>query len=54
MPPRESNKNYISIVSDRIDEQHAVDSLEKSDRLTTKSLRSLISAVFSRVAEARK
>jgi len=56
MPPkqRELNRNYISIVSDRIDEQHAVDSLAKSDRLTRKSLRGLISAVFNRVAEARK
>ena len=56
MPPklRESNKNYISIVSDRADEQGAADSLAKSDRLTTKYLRGLISAVFNRVAEARK
>ena len=56
MPPnsRELKKNYISIVSDRTDEQRAVDSLAKSDRLTTKYLRGLISAVFNRDAGARK
>jgi hypothetical protein len=51
--PRESNKNYIGIVSEKTDEQRTIDSLA-SDRLTTKYLLDLVSAVFNRVADARK
>ena len=56
MPPkqRELKKNYIGIVSDRTDEQRAVDSVAKSDRLTKKYLLGLMAAVLRRVADARK
>jgi hypothetical protein len=51
--PRELNKNYIGIVSEKTDEQRTIDSLA-SDRLTTRYLLDLVSAVFNRVADARK
>jgi hypothetical protein len=35
---REAKKNYIGIVSDKTDEQHAVASLPKSDRLAKEYL----------------
>jgi hypothetical protein len=55
MPPRSRElKNYIGIVSDKTDEQRAFDSLAKSDRLTRKYPLDLVSAVFNRVADARK
>ena len=50
---RELKKNYIGIVSDTIDEQRAVASLEKSDRLTKKYLLGLMAAVFHRDADPR-
>ena len=52
--PRESNKNYIGIVSDTPDEHRAIDSVAKSDRLTTKSLLGLLAAIFNRVGDVRK
>jgi hypothetical protein len=55
MPPRPRElKNYIGIVSDKTDEQRAIDSLAKSDRLTRKYLLGLISSVLNRFADARK
>ena len=54
MPPKpmELTKNYISIVSDKSDEQ--LDSRAKSDRLTAKYLLSLMAAIFHRSSDARK
>ncbi len=52
--PRELNKNYIGIVSDKTDEHRAIDSVAKSDRLTTKSLLGLLAAIFNRVGDVRK
>ena len=52
--PRELNKNYIGIVSDKTDEHPAIDSVAKSDRLTTKSLLGLLAAIFNRVGDLRK
>ena len=52
--PRELNKNYIGIVSDKTDEHRAIDSATKSDRLTTKSLLGLLAAIFNRVGGLRK
>jgi hypothetical protein len=46
-------KNYIGIVSDKTDEQPAVDSLAKSDRLTKKYLLRLMAAVLNRDVGAR-
>jgi hypothetical protein len=55
MPPRPRElKSYIGIVSDKTDEQRAIDSPAKSDRLTRKYLLGLISTVLNRVADARK
>lgn len=50
---QESKKNYIRIVSDKTDEQRAVDSLPKSDRLAKEYLLSLMAAVLHRDIEAR-
>ena len=54
MPPKQLKKSYIGIVSDKTDEQHAVDSLATSDRLTKKYLLGLMAALFNRGADARK
>ena len=43
---REAKKNYIGIVSDKTDEQHAVASLPKSDRLAKEYLLSPMAAVL--------
>jgi hypothetical protein len=50
---REAKKNYIGIVSDKTDEQRAVDSLPKSDRLAKEYLLSLMAAVLYRDVETR-
>jgi hypothetical protein len=50
---QESKKNYIRIVSDKTDEQRAVDSLPRSDRLAKEYLLSLMAAVLHRDIEAR-
>jgi hypothetical protein len=50
---REAKKNYIGIVSDKTDEQRAVDSLPKSDRLAKEYLLSLMAAVLHRDVETR-
>lgn len=50
---RELKKNFIGIVSDKTDEQPAVDSLAKSDRLTKKYLLRLMAAVLNRDVGAR-
>ena len=42
---REARKNYIGIVTDRSEEQRAVESLPKSDRLVNDYLLGLIAAV---------
>jgi|NGEPerStandDraft_6_1074524.scaffolds.fasta_scaffold679084_1 hypothetical protein len=54
MPPKQLKKSYIGIVSDKTDEQRAVDSLATSDRLTKKYLLGLMAALFNRGADARK
>ena len=45
---RELKKNYIGIVSDKTDEQRAVESLAKSDRFAKGYLLSLAAAVLHR------
>jgi hypothetical protein len=50
---REAKKNYIGIVSDKTDEQRAVDSLPKSDRLAKEYLRSLMVPVLHRAVVTR-
>jgi hypothetical protein len=49
-----SKKNYIAIVSDKTDEQRAVDSLPKSDRLAKEYLLGLMAAVLHRDVHARE
>ncbi len=46
-------KNYIGVVSDKTDEQRAVDLLPKSDRPAKQYLLSVIAAVLDRDVEAR-
>ena len=46
-------KNYIGIVSDKTEEQRAVESLVKSDRLLKDYLRGLMPAVLNRGDDAR-
>ncbi len=46
-------KNYIGIVSDKTEEQRAVESLAKSDRLLKYYLRGLSAAVLNRGDDAR-
>ena len=50
---REARKNYIGIVTDRSEEQRAVESLPKSDRLVNDYLLGLIAAVLGRDGNAR-
>jgi hypothetical protein len=50
---REAKKNYIGTVSDKTDEQRAVDSLPKSDRRGKEYLLSLTAAVLHRDVDAR-
>lgn len=51
---RELKKNYIGILSDRTEEQRAVDSPAKPDRLTKEYLLGLMAAVLKSDAEARE
>jgi hypothetical protein len=46
-------KNYISILSDKYEEQRVVDSLAKTDRLAKDYLLDLVAAVLKRKAAAR-
>jgi hypothetical protein len=50
---RELRKNYIRIVSDKTEEQRAVESLAESDRLLKDYLRGLMAAVLNRGGDAR-
>jgi hypothetical protein len=50
---RELRKNYIGILSDQIEEQHATDSLPKSGRLMKDYLLGLMAAVLNRNGDAR-
>lgn len=50
---RELKKNYIGILCDKTEEQRAVDSLAKSDRLTKEYLLGLMAAVLNRDVDAR-
>jgi HD superfamily phosphohydrolase YqeK len=50
---RQLRKNYIGIVSDKIEEQRAVESLAKSDRLLKDYLRGLMTAVLNGDDDAR-
>ena len=50
---QESKKNYISILNDKPEEQRAVDSLAKTDRLAKDYLLDLVAAVLHRKAAAR-
>jgi hypothetical protein len=50
---RELSKNYIGILNDKIEEQRAVESRPKSDRLVRDYLLGLIAAVLNRHGDAR-
>jgi hypothetical protein len=50
---RELRRNYIGIVSDQIEEQRAVDSLQKSDRLMSNYLLRQIAAMLNHRGDAR-
>jgi hypothetical protein len=50
---QELKKNYISILSDKPEEQRAVDSLARTDRHAKDYLLDLVAAVLSRKAAAR-
>jgi hypothetical protein len=50
---QELKKNYISILSDKTDEQRTVDLLAKPDRHAKDYLLDLVAAVLSRKAAAR-
>ncbi len=50
---RELKKNYIGLVTDRTDEQPAIDTLAKPDRFTRTYLLGLIAAVLNRDVDAR-
>lgn len=50
---RESRRNYIGILSDKLEEQHAADSLPKSGRLMKDYLLGLMAAVLNRDGDAR-
>jgi len=43
---RETRKNYIGIVSDKVDERQAMESLARSDDLAKNYLRRLMSAML--------
>jgi len=49
---RESKKNFIGIVSDNTEEQRAVESLAKSNRVLGEYLRGLIAAALNRRSKA--
>ncbi len=49
---RASKKNFIAILSDKTEEQRAVESLEKSDRVVSRMLFGLMAAML-RGANAR-
>jgi hypothetical protein len=50
---RDPRKNFIGILTDQNEEQRAVESLRKSDRLLNVYLLGLIAAVLKRGGEAR-
>jgi hypothetical protein len=50
---RELRKNYIGIVSDKTEEQRAIESLAKSDRLLEDYLAGLVAVVLNRHGDAR-
>jgi hypothetical protein len=50
---RELRKNYIGIVSDKTEEQRAVEPQAKSDRLLKDYLRGLLAAALNRDDDAR-
>ncbi len=43
---RESGRNYIGLLSNQIEEQRALESLQKSDRLMRNYLRRLMAAML--------
>ena len=45
---RESRKNYIGILSDRIEEQRVIDQLTKTDRRVKHYFKGLVAAVLPR------
>jgi len=47
-PARESKRSYIAILSDNTEEQRAVESPTKSDRLVGRSFLGLMAAVLNR------
>ena len=49
---RELRKNYIGIVSDKTEEQRAIESLAKSDRLLKGYLVRLVAVVLNRHGDA--
>jgi hypothetical protein len=50
---RELRKNYIGIVSDKTEEQRAIESLAKSDRLLKDYLVRLVAVLLNRHGDAR-
>jgi hypothetical protein len=50
---RELRTNYIGILSDKIEEQHTVESLAKSDRRIKDYLLGLMAAVLNHRGDAR-
>ncbi len=50
---RETKKNFIAILSDNTEEQRAVESLAKSDRIVRRTLLGLMAVVLNRGANAR-
>jgi hypothetical protein len=50
---RELRKNYIGILSDKIEEQRAIESLPKSDRLMKDYFRELMAVILNRQGDAR-
>jgi hypothetical protein len=51
---QESKKNYIGVVSDKTDEQRALDLLPKPDRPAREYLLGLMAAVLHRAIDARE
>lgn len=51
--PRDSRRNFIGIVNDRVDEQRAVESLAKSDHLVKDFFVAVMAVVLKRQDETR-
>jgi hypothetical protein len=49
----QSRKNYIGIVSDKTEQQRAIESLAKSDHVLRDCFRGLMAAVLNRQSDAK-